>query len=123
MVSRVARPRGGSMRAVQNARTGYSKRSQVKGWGEVLAQEERRVLEAGGPGKWANRVMWREMDFVPRVRKPRQELGKGATWADVCLVRFPPAGVGGQWHRDGRRRRKKGPNWDVAQRWNQHACQ
>lgn len=51
MVNTVARPRGGSMGAVQSARTGYSKGSQVKGWAEVLAQEEERVVEAGGPGR------------------------------------------------------------------------
>lgn len=39
------------MGAVQSARTGYSKGSQVKGWAEVLAQEEERVVEAGGPGR------------------------------------------------------------------------
>lgn len=66
------------MGAVRSARTGYSKGSQVKGWGEVLAQEERRVVEAGGPGRWTDGVTWRDMDFVPRVRKPLAGVGQGS---------------------------------------------
>lgn len=50
----------------------------MKGWGEVLAQEERRVVEAGGPGRWTDGVTWRDMDFVPRVRKPLAGVGQGS---------------------------------------------
>lgn len=64
------------MGAVQSARTGYSKGSQVKGWGEVLAHEKGRVVEARGPGRRADGVTWKDRDFVPRARKPLAGVGQ-----------------------------------------------
>lgn len=50
---------GGNTGGVQKAETGHSSVSWANGPGGVLAQEEGRVMEARGPGGWAEGVTWR----------------------------------------------------------------
>lgn len=143
-MDRVTRPRGGNGGAVQSTGTedtpaeeepGQTSR---RGAGGVLLGEQQGCGNTEGPTGGQGLTMrvgagvtWRSKICSESEEPPRPwQMAGRATWSDTYLGKDPLTGqsVGQQlegksqwWLRAGMRKRwKKGPDGDVAQRWNQH---